>query len=61
VSTVLKLDHDDEEAELEFELAYLRGLTVQERFALMFRRSTEIATTLLRHGYRKPVDVVKRQ
>jgi hypothetical protein len=34
---ILKLAADDPERELEFELAYLRGLTTQERFALMFR------------------------
>jgi hypothetical protein len=59
-ATVLKLDEADEERELAFELAYLRSLTTAERFELMFRRSREMAETLMRHGYRKPVEVVKR-
>ena len=57
---ILKLDADDEEKELEFELAYQRTLTTQQRFELMFRKSREIAEVLLRHGYRKPFEIVKR-
>jgi hypothetical protein len=60
MSSVLKLDEDDEEKELEFELAYQRTLTTQQRFDLMFRKSREIAEVLLRHGYRKPLEIVKR-
>jgi len=60
MSPILKVDKDDEDKELEFELAYQRTLTTQERFELMFRKSQEIAEVLLRHGYRKPVEVVKR-
>ena len=57
---ILKLDEDDETKQLEFELTYQRTLTTQERFELMFRKSREIAEVLLRHGYRKPVEIVKR-
>lgn len=57
---ILKLDKDDEEQQLEFELAYQRTLTTQQRFELMFRKSREIAEVLLRHGYRKPVKIAKR-
>jgi len=57
---VLKLEKDDEERELEFELAYQRTLTTQQRFELMFRKSREIAEMLLRHGHRKPFEIVKR-
>ena len=52
MSPMLVLDHDDEEKELEFELAFLRSLTTQQRFDLMFQRSREMAEILLRHGYR---------
>ncbi len=57
---ILKLDKDDETKQLEFELTYQRTLTTQERFELMFRKSREIAEVLLRHGYRKPIEIVKR-
>ena len=60
MSPVLKLESDDEEKELEFELAYQRTLTTQQRFELMFRKSREIAEMLLRHGHRKPFEIVKR-
>jgi hypothetical protein len=59
-TSILKLSADDPERELEFELAYLRSLTTEERFALMFRKSRELAESLARHGHRKPVAVVKR-
>jgi hypothetical protein len=57
---ILKLSADDPERELEFELAYLRSLTTEERFALMFRKSRELAESLVRHGHRKPSALVKR-
>jgi hypothetical protein len=57
---ILKLAADDPDRELEFELAYLRSLTTQERFALMFRKSQELSKSLARHGHRKPVALVKR-
>ena len=57
---ILKLAADDPERELEFELAYLRGLTTQERFTLMFRKSRELAESLARHGHRQPAAIIKR-
>ncbi len=32
---VLKLEKDDENREIEFELSYLKSLTTRERFMLM--------------------------
>ena len=60
VMPILKLERDNESQQLEFELAFQRTLTTQERFELMFRKSREIAEVLLRHGYRKPIEIVKR-
>lgn len=60
MSPILVLDHEDEDEEMEFELAFLRSLTTQQRFDLMFQRSREIAESLLRHGYRKSFEVVER-
>jgi hypothetical protein len=57
---VLKLAADDPDRELAFELAYLRRLTTQERFTLLFRKSRELADTLARHGHRESVALVKR-
>ena len=60
MSPILKLEMADAEKELEFELAYQRTLTTQERFEMMFRKSRELAEMLLKHGYRKPTEVTKR-
>ena len=60
MSPVLKLREHDEDQELEFELAYQRGLTTQQRFELMFRKSREMKEVLLKHGYREPAEIVKR-
>lgn len=59
---VLKIEKnsENEEHELEFELAYQRTLTTQQRFELMFRKSREMMEVLLRHGHRKPFEIVKR-
>jgi hypothetical protein len=59
---VLKLDPDtpSEDRELEFELAYQRGLTTAERFEMMFRKSRQIMEELLRRGHRRPFEVLKR-
>jgi len=60
LSPVLQLDGDDEEKELAFELAYLRSLTTQQRFDLMFRKSREIVEILIRNGHREPTAIIKR-
>jgi hypothetical protein len=57
---ILKLEDHDPERELEFELEWLRGLTTQQRFELMFAKSGELREILFRHGHRAPVEVVKR-
>ena len=60
MAQILKMDKDDEEKEPEFELAYQRTLTTAQRFELMFRKSREIAEVLLKRGYRKPFEIIKR-
>ena len=60
VEMLLKLDKDDPERERAFGLKYLLSLSTQERFEMMFRRSDEIKRALLRHGHRKPIEIVKR-
>jgi hypothetical protein len=57
---ILKLDHHDEELELEFELAYLRSLTVEQRFEMLFQRMKEINELLEQYGHRKPFEITQR-
>ena len=53
---VLKLEKDDENREIEFELSYLKSLTTKERFLLMQEKSEEMRS----RGYRKSSEIVKR-
>jgi len=57
---ILVVTDEDPKLELAFELAFLRSLTVQERFNLMFRRSREMVELLRRHGNREPAAIVER-
>jgi len=57
---VLKLEKDDENREIEFELHYLKSLTTKERFLIMQNKSDEMKKTLRKRGYRKPTEIVKR-
>ena len=61
-TSILKLDPSADTAneELDFELAFQRGLTTAQRFELMFRRSREMAELLRSHGHGNAVSIVKR-
>ena len=60
MSSILKLENDDQDRELEFELEYQLSLTVEQRFRMMFQKSREIAEILVRNGHRKPSEIIKR-
>ena len=51
---------DQPKRELEFELDLQASLTTKQRFEMMFKRSDQIKEVLIRHGYRKPVEIIKR-
>ncbi len=59
---ILKVPPDaaTDDQELEFELAYQRRLSTQERFEMMLARSRQIAEELIRRGHRRPVEITKR-
>jgi hypothetical protein len=57
---ILKLDRDDEEKKIEFELNYLLSLTVRQRFSAMLKKSEEIRNLLKGRGNRKTVEIIKR-
>jgi len=61
MSPILKLNSHDEEHERTFELDYLLSLSTKERFQMMIQKSDEIKRMLIRHEYRKPVEVIKRK
>jgi hypothetical protein len=57
---VLKLEKNDENREIEFELCYLKSLTTNERFLIMQNKSNEMKKMLRARGYRKSPEIVKR-
>ena len=57
---VLKLENHDEEREIEFELAYQKTLTVQQRIDMLEERRKFFQQQILKYGYRRPTEVVKR-
>jgi len=58
---ILKLDKDDEEKEIEFELDYLASLTTRQRFELMFRKTAELLSLSKRNERRKVTKIIKRK
>ena len=60
MAPIFKTDSHDEDQELDFELNYQMSLTTKERFKLMFAKSDLIKKQLLKHGYRKPSEIIKR-
>ena len=60
MSPILKLDRDDPEKELAFELDYQLSLTTRQRFQMMIQRSNEVKRMLIERGFVKPVEIIKR-
>lgn len=60
MTRILKLKGHNSKKEIEFELKFLKSLSVKERFNLMFRKTKEMVSLLERHGHRKPFEVIKR-
>ena len=60
MSPILKIDKDDEEKEMDFEIDYQLSLDVEQRFRMMFQKSRELAMMLEQNGYRKPSEIIKR-
>ena len=58
--TILKLNNHNPAKEIEFELNYLRSLSVKQRFELMFKKTKEIIDLLEKSGHRKPFKIIKR-
>ena len=60
MSPILKLKKPNEIKEIEFELKYLRSLTYKERLRMMLTQSAELLRGLIKGGYLKPFEVIKR-
>ena len=58
---ILKLNKDEEEKEIEFEVEYLASLSRKERFTMMFKKTEEMLSLLKKSGYRKTSKIIKRK
>ena len=58
---ILKLKKHNKQKEIDFELKFLRSLTVKERFEMMFKKTEEMLNLLRRNGHRKTTQVIKRK
>ena len=57
---ILKLDDQNEEQEIEFELSWLLSLSLQERFRLMLKKTKELIELAERNGHGRPAQIIKR-
>lgn len=60
MTAILKLNRHNPKKEIEFELRYLRSLSVKKRFELMFKKTKEIIELLEENGHRRPSQIIKR-
>ena len=58
MAPILKLNKHDAKKEMEFELKYLKFLSVKKRFEIMFKKTKEMINLLARHGHRKPFEII---
>ena len=58
--SILQVDNSSEKKEMEFELDYLKKLSVGERIQMMLQKSKEIAKILRRNEDRKITFITQR-
>ncbi len=58
--SILQVDNNSEKKEIEFELDYLKKLSVGERIQMMLQKSKEIAKILRRNEDRKITFITQR-
>ena len=57
---ILKLNKHNERKEVEFELSYLKSLSIKERFKMMFKKNKEMLDLLEKNGHRRASEIFKR-
>ena len=60
MSSILKLDRQNEKEEIFFELKFQMSLTTRQRFEMMFKKTEEIKRLLEKSGHRKAFEIIKR-
>ncbi len=61
MARILKLNRHNSQKEMEFELEFLKSLSIKQRFDLMFKKTREIIALLERYGHRRPFEIIKRK
>lgn len=57
---VLKFKKHNQKKEEEFERKYQRSLSLTERFRMVVRQSKLVLQMMVKNGYRKPSEIIKR-
>lgn len=57
---ILKLTQHNKKKEIDFELRFLKSLSVRERFQMMFKKTKEMLNLLEKSGHRRPSEIIKR-
>ncbi len=60
MAPIVKLNVHNAKKEIEFELKYLKSLSVKQRFGLMRRKTKEMMDLLERNGHRRAFEIIKR-
>lgn len=60
MAAVLKLKRYDERKEIDFEVRYLKSLSIKKRFEMMLKKTKEIIKLLEKSGHRRPFEIIKR-
>ena len=60
MAAILKLNRHNSKKEIEFELRFLKSLSIKKRFELMFKKTKEMINLLEKNGHRRPFEIIKR-
>jgi hypothetical protein len=60
MTRILKLNKHNQKKEIEFELKFLKSLSIKQRFELMFKKTKEIIDLLKKGGHRRSFTIIKR-
>jgi hypothetical protein len=60
MTRILKLNQHNSKKEIEFELEFLKSLSIRERFKMMLKKTKEMTDLLEKNGHRRPFEIIKR-
>ncbi len=60
MARILKMGRYDKKKEIEFEIKFLKSLSVKQRFNMMFKKTEEMINLLEKSGHRRPSQIIKR-